>query len=103
MVDIYGGNTNSVLTDKDLLDVFVPILRSDFRLSETYEYVPHSSKIMCDITIMNGTEDFSIQTKDITMWKAFAGKKCSFEYINGNHFFITENVEDTVAAIKKYV
>lgn len=103
MVDVYGGNTNSVLSDKELLNVFVPILRSDFRLSETYEYVPHSSKIKCDFTVVNGTEDFSALTKDMTRWKAFAEGKCNFEHIKGNHFFITENVADTVAMIKRII
>ena len=90
----YGGNTRDIMQSRELLDIFVPILRADFRIAEIYEYQKHDEKIMCDITIVNGKSDFSVMTGDLSMWKAFAGKGCDFKYVEGEHFFITENIEE---------
>nr|WP_297933254.1 thioesterase domain-containing protein [uncultured Lachnoclostridium sp.] len=98
-VSWYGGGTGEIMQNRELLNVFVPILRADFRIGETYEYKPHSEKIKCDITIMNGTEDGSVMTCDLERWKQHAEKKCGFERVKGSHFFIIENIEETVAII----
>ena len=55
------------------------------------------------MTIMNGTEDGSVMTCDLERWKQHAEKKCGFERIKGSHFFIIENIEETVAIINNVI
>lgn len=48
----YGGNTKEALQDKRLLQIFLPILREDIYLAETFNYKKKAEKIACDITII---------------------------------------------------
>lgn len=95
----YGKSNYELMQSRELLDIFIPILRADYRIAETYEYAEHKMKIMCDFTVVNGKNDFSIMKSDMNMWKSFAGKNYTITYINGEHFFITDNCKDTVDLI----
>ena len=97
----YGGNTQEILQNRELLDMFVPILRADFKIAEVYDYQPHDGKILCDMTVVNGKSDLSVSAGDITMWSDFAGKQCSYQWIGGSHFFITDNCKDTAELINR--
>lgn len=97
----YGGNTRELMKHEELRGLFLPIFRADFKIAETYEYIPKDSKIDCDITIVNGTDDDSIKMSDLTLWSEHAGKKIDFVSIEGGHFFITDNSAVTTGIINK--
>lgn len=97
----YGGSSREVFENEELAALFLPILRSDFKLAETYEYEDKYPKIACDITVINGSEDFSIIPDDVGLWEAQAGKTCGFAWVNGGHFFVTENMDETLEIIHK--
>lgn len=98
-VYFYGGNTEAMMENKELRDFFIPILRSDFKLAETYEYRPRDEKILCNMTIVNGAEDLSVLKADLDHWQKFAGKACHFNKIGGTHFFILDHVKEVTAII----
>ncbi len=89
----YGGNTRDILQNRELMDLFVPILRSDFRLAEIYEYREAAERIQCEISVVNGKNDLSVSRCDISMWSERAGSTCEYYWLQGEHFFITENPE----------
>jgi linear gramicidin dehydrogenase lgrE len=96
MVFVYGGNTREIIQNEELAKIFIPILRADFKIAETYTYKPRDKKVMCDITVVNGKSDFSVMEVELDKWSKVAGKKCYYHWISGNHFFITENSKETV-------
>ena len=97
----YGGNTREILQNRELLDLFVPILRADFKIAEIYQYHPHTEKIQCEITVVNGRNDLSISKSDIVMWSELVDGYCQYRWISGEHFFISENVDATVKLINE--
>lgn len=97
----YGGNTREILQNRELLDLFVPILRADFKIAEIYEYNAHDDKIQCECTVVNGRSDRSISKQDITMWSELIDGYCQYRWISGEHFFISENTEATVKLINE--
>lgn len=101
VVFAYGGNTREIMQNEDLFRIFVPILRADFKIAETYTYKPRDKKIMCDITVINGKNDFSVMEIDLDKWSKVAGKSCNYHWIRGNHFFITENAKETVQYLNR--
>ncbi|GKX65194.1 thioesterase II family protein [Inconstantimicrobium mannanitabidum] len=94
----FGGTPEDVINNKELLDLFIPILKNDFKILETYEYIEKEKKIQCDISILNGKQD-SITLKDILAWNKHGGAKCRIYEFDGNHFFINSNVKDIVDII----
>lgn len=96
VVFVYGGTTPAIMQNPELRKLFLPILRADFKIAETYDYKSRTEKITCPITIVNGTEDDSVLEFDMNEWCEFAGSTFTNKEVQGDHFFIMENIEETV-------
>lgn len=94
-----GGTNKEVADNKELLDLFLPILRSDYKLVETYKHSGSISKINCDITVLNGKNDNCIIGKDISRWREYTNRSCSFYEFDEGHFFINKFKEDVIEII----
>lgn len=84
---VYGGDTLEILQDEELRDIFLPIIRSDFEVLQSYQFIPKDEKILCDCTILNGTEDLSIVDYNIEDWKGYVNTECFFWKYSGWPFF----------------
>lgn len=83
----YNGTPPEVLENEELQNLFFPILRADFSISETYHYYP-GKPIPCDITALSGNKDSLVSEDDIQAWQQHTS--ASFRHISlpGDHFFI---------------
>ncbi|WP_329603986.1 thioesterase II family protein [Clostridium hydrogenum] len=93
-----GGTPKEVIENKELLQLFLPILRSDFKILENYIYEERKVKIECDISILNGEQDDNT-FEEILAWKKHGGKGFKIYNFEGNHFFINSNVENITKLI----
>lgn len=87
-----GGTPLELAENKELLELFTPILRNDFKILENYLYKEKKDKIQCDISIFNGKED-DITLEELLAWKNHGSKGFKIYNFEGNHFFINTNVE----------
>lgn len=94
----FGGTPEELVNNKGLLQIFLPILRNDFRILETYHYQERQKKIECDVTILNGKQDFT-NKDEISAWKNHGCKGFRVYNFEGNHFFINNNVENITKII----
>lgn len=97
----YGGNTNLMMQNEEVRSIFLPILRSDFKMLEKYDYKEKKEKITCNCTVINGTLDNSIMDYNIKEWTIHFGKGYSFVEIEGGHFFILDNCYEVVDIINR--
>ncbi|MFJ8519620.1 thioesterase II family protein [Lysinibacillus xylanilyticus] len=93
-----GGTPEELLNDNELLQIFIPILRNDFRIIENYIYKKKKDKIQCDISILNGEQD-DITFEEILKWKDHGGRGVKIYNFEGNHFFINNNIEKITKVI----
>jgi surfactin synthase thioesterase subunit len=93
-----GGTPREVLENDELLDVFLPILRADFKVNETYEYVERQAKIDCDITVLSGKKD-DMKLNEIVEWRKYTAGKCNIFMLEGDHFFINTNSDDVIKIV----
>lgn len=84
----YGGTTKEVLKNDALRAVFLPILRADFKLSELYQWSEQAEPIYCPFTVVNGRQDYSAVTCDMTRWLAHGNGRLLT--VEGGHFFLFE-------------
>ncbi len=90
------GTLPEVLEDRELLSIVLPVLRADFRLSETYRcrgIVP----LPLPITVFGGLQDERIFRADLEAWQRHTAQRCLIRLLPGNHFFIHE-YEHLIAA-----
>ncbi len=88
---------DSVLSNKDVLNLFSKIICSDVRMTEGYTISPEKVKFRCDISIMYGQDDEFLKVSDMNGWTRFADKKCSFYSFSGGHFY---HLDDKKAVCK---
>ncbi len=88
-----GGTPKELMNNQVLLQIFLPVIRSDFKNIESYNYEKKENKIECDVSILNGKQD-SINLKEILAWKNHVSGGFNMYNFDGNHFYINSNVEN---------
>ncbi|MDR1067359.1 MAG: alpha/beta fold hydrolase [Clostridiales bacterium] len=97
-----GGIAREFIENDDLFNFYLPVLRSDFRICETYNFSRETVRLDYDIIVLNGVDD-DIDKKSVLGWSAYSAKNCYVHYVDGNHFFVTNRVEETCDVINKYL
>lgn len=87
----YGGIQNEVLKEKDLLDLFEPILRADFK-ALNYNSI-NETPLASPITVLLGTADTTTYEEAMT-WQAVTHTPITLHQFPGGHFFIFNNLKD---------
>ncbi|EEM85527.1 thioesterase II family protein [Bacillus thuringiensis] len=96
-----GGTSEELLYNKDLRDLYIPIIRNDFRILEKDKEVKKSNKIDCDITVLSGDEDNTISTEATRLWANYTNGECKIIRFKGDHFFINHHGLEITEIIKK--
>jgi medium-chain acyl-[acyl-carrier-protein] hydrolase len=87
-----GGTPKEILENKDALDLFIPILRADYKLVETYEVDLQPKDLECNITVLGGKED-KFTSNYLSEWDKYTSKDFEIIMFEGGHFFINDNLE----------
>lgn len=87
---VYNGIDERILNNDELLELFLPIIKSDFSIYENYNFL-ESKPIPCNILALSGEQDQTVSQEEILAWAKYAERK--FEHISfpGKHFFIKDH------------
>ncbi len=104
----FGGMPEEFFSIKDLMEVFYPILKNDFRAIENYSYSKMKRPFTIPMNIMMGEDeigedevDYKTSMKEIKGWANETDAICNFEIVQGNHFFIQEQPKMIAQKIMK--
>ena len=84
----FNGTPQAVLENPELMEVFLPVLRADMRLNETYVY-DHEAPLDCPITAFGGLEDEEVSHKELAAWHDQTRSKFNIHMFQGDHFFLS--------------
>jgi len=82
-----GGTPKEFFDHPELLEVLVPMLRSDFKLAETYLHSGEVHPFDHDISVFLGRDE-EISAQQIQGWKDHTKKNCAIHFLEGGHFFV---------------
>lgn len=85
------GLPDEIINDEALLDFFEPILRADFKITETYLY-EKNEPLDIPITVITGAEE-DLYPSEILLWQNETRYKVDFRKMRGNHFFIFQHID----------
>ena len=96
----YNGTPAEVLTNQELLQVFLPILRADFCLGETYRH-ELDEKLKVDVVLYGGKGDAIVPESDLLAWREVFDGEIEYQSFDGDHFFIHHSRDDVIASMKE--
>ncbi|MFF2089445.1 thioesterase II family protein [Paenibacillus sp. NPDC058174] len=94
-----GGMSDELFRHQELLDLFMPILRADFKLVCEYEHRMRPP-LPLRLTILSGKDDGCV-AGPLREWEGYATGGCELAMFEGGHFFLHERESDVVAMINK--
>jgi medium-chain acyl-[acyl-carrier-protein] hydrolase len=85
----WGGLPPDIKEDKDFQEFFLPALRNDIFLLDTYRYTPNS-KVSGEILAFTGEEDKEVKWDFVKNWELMTKSNFNYHVLPGNHFFIND-------------
>ncbi|MFH9619185.1 thioesterase II family protein [Streptomyces pratensis] len=90
-----------ILDNASLIQAFLPIIRGDYRLSETYRPLP-GDRLSAPVTVLYGDRDPEIHQWEAEGWSEVTGGACEFRTFDGGHFYLEEHREPVVELLTAY-
>ncbi|KFU75571.1 thioesterase [Amycolatopsis lurida NRRL 2430] len=87
-----GGTSGDLLADPDTRSVFLPAIREDFRLAETYRHVA-GVEPNCPISSVIGSEDTEVNAAQAKRWVEHSRGPFDLNILPGGHFYLLEQAE----------
>jgi surfactin synthase thioesterase subunit len=82
-----NGTPKELLDDPETRDFFLPTLRADFEMVDTYEYHPEE-KLSTPITVYGGIQDEEVRIESLRAWEELTSGSWRLRMFPGDHFFI---------------
>ncbi|TCI84597.1 thioesterase II family protein [Tenacibaculum sp. M341] len=93
-----GGTPPKFFEYPELVDVFLPLLRNDFKIADTEVHTQKINPKTINITAFFGQEErFCIEKRN--GWNDYTTGNCTLKYFKGGHFFIHEETKEIVSVI----
>jgi len=94
----YNGTSANVLQHAELIKLFLPILRADLAINETYAYAD-DIPLNCPISVFGGQDDAIATPDSLTAWRDHTSSNFSLRIFPGDHFFLKTQPEALSKAI----
>ncbi|HZF89890.1 thioesterase II family protein [Streptomyces sp.] len=84
-----------ILDNASLIQAFLPVIRGDYRLSETYRPVP-GERLRLPVTVLYGDRDPEIDRLEAEGWREVTDGTCQLRTFEGGHFYLDTHRESVI-------
>jgi len=96
----WDGIPAAVLAEPELMEIFLPTLRADLSVVETYAY-RDADPFDCPISCFGGLDDQSVDRADLDAWRDQTRGPFRLRMLPGNHFFLQTARDPLVRALSE--
>ena len=82
-----NGTPQEVFEHSELMQLMLPLLRSDFELVQTYTYRPGPA-LDCPLTAFGGLQDEDVTRENLDAWRQETNGHFALHMLPGDHFFV---------------
>jgi surfactin synthase thioesterase subunit len=86
----FGGFTEDVLGERDLLPARLPALRNDVALVRSYDFVD-APALPVPVTAISGDADRKVKPEAVARWGRSTSARFDHPTLPGGHFFLEES------------
>jgi medium-chain acyl-[acyl-carrier-protein] hydrolase len=83
----FDGTPKQVLESAELMQLFLPTIRADMAICDTYPYA-EEPPLDCSISAFGGQNDAEATREHLEGWKTQTSSQFSLQILPGNHFFL---------------
>jgi medium-chain acyl-[acyl-carrier-protein] hydrolase len=94
-----NGTPAELLEHPELMELMLPIIRADFKLTQTYEYTP-GHPLACPFSVYGGLRDADVTREHLEGWCEHTTGPCSLKMFDGDHFFLIAAETQILAAVR---
>ena len=96
----YNGIPAAILAEPELLELFLPMLRADFKMIETYQY-REEAPLDCPIMAFGGAQNEWALPDELTAWQAQTHRAFKMQLFPGGHFYLQAALPQLVTAVAR--
>lgn len=96
----YGGISDAVLAEPELLEMILPPLRADFAAYEAYFHADRQ-RLTCPVTAFAGSLDPVVRSESVAAWADHTSGPFRFHTVPGDHFFLAAYREQVLGLIAR--
>jgi medium-chain acyl-[acyl-carrier-protein] hydrolase len=94
----YDGIPKLILESAEMLEYFLPILRADLALLESYRYAVEPP-LACPIVAFGGASDPRVHETELALWRSQTETQFAARLFPGKHFYLTSARDALLATI----
>lgn len=96
------GTPEELLSDRNFVKFFLPVIRADFQAVGTYSYSPPEKKLEIPVSVILGSNE-KIEDEEAEHWQLETTAAVSIDRFEGGHFFIYAHTEDICGLISEKI
>lgn len=100
-VEQLNGTPPELLRDDVLMRTFLPSLRADFELNETYAPLL-GRPLRCDLVAFMGADDPEVNESELITWREATSGRFSHHVLEGDHFYLQARPESLLDLVQLY-
>ncbi|MCP3767930.1 MULTISPECIES: thioesterase II family protein [unclassified Streptomyces] len=93
-----GGTDPAIVRSPELMDLFLPVLRNDYRAVTRYRPVP-DAVVDTPVLCLTGDRDPQVAPEGAAAWKNHTTAGFRLETLPGDHFFLTDDPDTVVRLV----
>ncbi|MER7165767.1 alpha/beta fold hydrolase [Micromonospora sp. NPDC000207] len=94
-----GGTPPEILRQPDLMGVFLPGLRADFTVNETYQPMP-GPPLTCPVSALTGSTDPEVEVTEMRAWAQVTTGPYRLRVFPGGHFYLAGPPPEVADALR---
>ncbi len=95
-----GGTPSGILESPDMLELFLPVVRADFELVDSF-FVAKGSPVDVPLAAFAGTRDPEVPPRHVEAWESHTSRDFTFEEVDGGHFYLESARERIFERIRR--
>lgn len=85
--------------NKEVADLFLPVIRNDYRLIESWEPDRNSQPLKVDFSAFYADADTEMNTVKANGWKNITSSRFETRKFTGNHFYLIKEQREVIRAV----
>jgi medium-chain acyl-[acyl-carrier-protein] hydrolase len=100
--DRYQAIPSEIINSPDALAFLMPLLRADFTLFESYDYLD-AAPLTCPLECFAGRDDDTVSVHELDAWRRQTTRGFDLQWFPGDHFFIHSQRGPVLDSIAKSI